>query len=72
MQTKQMRPAPGRNRAGREKRFFYSRHFNGNTKPTEISTLLAKKILHDVYAVMERKQKPVLLAHFRGKGLWSL
>ena len=63
MQTKQMRSAPGRNRADREKRFFHSRHFNANTKPPEISTFLAKKILHDVYAVME--QKPVLLAHFR-------
>jgi len=64
MQTKQMRPAPGRNRAGREKKSFYNRPFNPTTKPHEISTFIARKILHDVYAVME--QKPVLLAHLRG------
>jgi len=67
MQTKQRRPAPGRNRADRARQSFYNKHFNGNTKPTEISTLLAKKIFHDIYAVMEEKH--VLLAHFRGRRL---
>ena len=62
MQTKQRRPAPGRNRTGREKRFLYKRQFYGNRKPAKISTLLAKKIFHDIYTVLERK--PVRLVHF--------
>lgn len=65
MEATKKRPAPrGQRVTGRKQRFFYNRRTHGNTKPAEISTLLAKKIFHDLNLVMERK--PVSLSHLRG------
>jgi len=63
METKKVRPNPGRKGEGREKLRYKNRHFYRNIFHPEISTFLAKKILHDIHAVMERK--PVPLAHLR-------
>jgi len=64
--AKRQRPLSGRRIRGRDKKYF-NRPVHGNTDHPEISTFVAKKILHDVYAVMESKS--VLLVHFRGRRL---
>ena len=64
MQTKRQRPTPKR-RVDRKNRFFFNnRRLHGNTAHPEISTLPAKNVFHDIYAVMEGKGVP--LVHLRG------
>jgi len=52
MATKTQKPTPGRIGVGGKKRFFKRLQFHGNTKPHQISTLLAKRVLRDLRLAM--------------------
>ena len=60
MEGKRKRPALGRRETGRKKLKYQNRRFENNTKPAEISTFTAKKILHDIYITVERRSEPMV------------